>query len=123
MTRAYIICEGLRPDSSLADLKASLVKVERHTPSNAAPNQPKVWTTVTFESSIEPTRLAEKFSEVLTDRPSAWYTHFRAADEMFVIFPHRIFRYRVGDLSERTQVQDYARSVGVPPSQVDWDEA
>ena len=54
----------MRPGTALADLSASLVKVERDTVSNATPNQPKVWTIVTFEASLEPDRLAAKFSEV-----------------------------------------------------------
>ena len=110
----------MRPGTALADLSASLVKVERDTVSNATPNQPKVWTIVTFEASLEPDRLAAKFSEVLDDDPSVWYTHFRVGDELFVVFPRRIFRYRVGDTTERARAQDYARSLGVP--QIDWDE-
>ena len=120
MIRAYIICESLRPGTRLADLGASLIKVERDTVSNAASNQPKVWTIVTFETSLEPESLAAKFSEVLDDDPSVWYTHFRLGEELFVVFPHRIFRYRAGDKTERARAQEYARSVGVP--QTDWDE-
>jgi len=110
----------MRPGTSLVDLGATLVKVERDTVGNAAPNQPKVWTVVTFETSLEPNRLAEKFSDILDDAPSVWYTHFRAGEDLFVVFPHRIFRYRVGDKTERERAQEYARSLGVP--QIDWDE-
>jgi len=118
--RAYIICESMRPGTALVDLGASLVKVERGAASNATPNQPKVWTIVTFETSLEPNRLAAKFSEVLDNEPSVWYTHFRAGDELFVVFPRRIFRYQAGDKAERARAQEYAKSIGVP--QIDWDE-
>ena len=113
----------MRSGSSLEDLNATIVKVGRHTVANAAPNQPKAWTVVTFETSLDADKLAAEFSEILDDRPAVWYTHFRAEEEMFVIFPHRIFRYRVGDKMGKTHAQDYARSIGVPGRQVDWDEA
>ncbi|MGP8159508.1 MAG: hypothetical protein ACLPWO_07910 [Thermoplasmata archaeon] len=113
----------MRPGSSLADLDATLVRVDRHAVSNAAPNQPSAWTVVTFETSLEPGELAAKFSETLDDNPALWYTHFRVGQEMFVIFPRKVFRYRVGDKAGKRQAQDYARSIGVPGRQIDWDEA
>jgi len=112
----------MRPGTSLGDLDAHLLTVERDAVSNAAPNQPKVWTVVTFETSLEPARLAAKFSEILSDSPSVWYTHFRAGGELFVVFPHRVFRYRVGNEGQRKVAQEYARSIGVPQPQIDWDE-
>lgn len=120
MIQAYIIGESMRPGTSLSDLRATLVKVERDTVSNATPNQPKVWTVIFFETSLDPEALASKFADILDDDPSVWYTHFRAGEEMFVVFPRRVFRYRVGDRSERARAQDYARSIGVP--QIDWNE-
>ena len=113
----------MRLGSSLADLEATLVSVDRRKVDNAAPNQPKAWTTVTFETSLGPDQLAAKFSKVLGDRPAVWYTHFRAGKEMFVIFPGRIFRYPVGDKAGKGRAQDHARSIGVPGRQIDWDEA
>lgn len=121
MIRAYIICESMRSGTALADLGATLVKVERGPVGNAAPNQPKVWTVVTFDSSLDPAELATKFSEILDDNPSVWYTDFVAGEERFVVFPHQVFRYRAGDSAERARAQDYARTIGVP--QLDWDSA
>ena len=120
MIRAYLICESMRPGASLSDLHASLVRIERETVNSAAQNQPKIWTLVSFESSLDPEALSSKFADILDDDPSMWYTHFRAGEEMFVVFPRRVFRYRVGDPAERARAQDYARSIGVP--QIDWDE-
>jgi len=118
--RAYIICESIRPGTSLEDLDAKLVKVERDTVRNAVSNQPKTWSIVTFETRLEPDLLAAKFSEILDDDPNVWYTHFRAGEELFVVFPHRIFRYMAGDRTQRARAQEYAKSIGVP--QIDWDE-
>lgn len=120
MIRAYIICESMRPGTSLSDLRATLVRIKRDTQANATAIQPKVWTLVSFETSLDPEGLASKFADILDDNPSAWYSHFRAGEEMFVVFPHRVFRYRVGDKAGRGRAQDYARSIGVP--QIDWGE-
>ena len=123
MTRAYIIGESMRPDSSLANLRATLVQVARDTVTNAATNQPKMWTTITFDTALEPEQLAARFSEILNDRPACWYTHFRVGHEMFVIFPHKVMRYPAGDKAGKKDAQDYARSIGVPGSQIDWEES
>lgn len=119
MIGAYIISESLRAGASLTDLDATLVEVSRDVQGNATPNQPRVWTRVRFETNFEPTRLASKLAEILDDNP-AWYSHFRAGEEIHVVFPHRIFRYQAGDKAGREGAQDYARSIGVP--QIDWDE-
>lgn len=122
MIRGYLIGESMRPGSRLEKLKATLVDVERHPVKNAVPNQPNVWTVVHFDSADEPERLAASLAEVLDDAPSHWYTDFKAGDEKFVIFPKRVFRYRIGDRARREEAQDYARSIGIPPRQVDWEE-
>jgi len=57
----------MRLGSSLADFEATLVSVDRREVGNAAPNQPKVWTTVTFETSLGPDQLAAKLSKILDD--------------------------------------------------------
>lgn len=123
MIRAYIIGESMRPGTSLGGLKATMVSVDRQRVSNAARNQPQVWTVVTFETTLGPDALASKFSEIIDDQPALWYTHFRAGEDMFVIFPRKVIRYRAGDTAGKTQAQEYARSIGVPGRQIDWDEA
>jgi hypothetical protein len=40
---------------------------------------------------------------------------------MFVVFAGREFCYRLGDVAAKGIVEDYARSVGVPDSQLDWE--
>ncbi len=122
MTRTYIITEGMRPGSSLSELHATLLRVERAEASNAESDQPKVWTIVTFDSALEPDRLAAKLSEVLDSNPRSWYSHFQAGTETYVVLPGRVFHYPVGDRARKAEAQEYARSVGVPSTQVDWDD-
>jgi len=121
MVRGYIIVEGIRLGSWLENLKLSLIRIERSEFRNPGPDQPAVWTTVHFESSEYPERLATALSEALDDNPSRWYTDFATDLEKFVIFPKRVFRYPIGDLARRAEAQEYARSIGVPQWQVDWE--
>ena len=122
MVQGYVIAESLRPGARLGGLKATLVDIERRAARNAAGDQPKTWTFIRFESSDAPERLAAALAEVLDDAPARWYTDFRSGDERFVVFPKRVFRYRLGDRAGRAEAQEYARSIGVPSRQVDWDE-
>jgi hypothetical protein len=121
MVRGYIIVEGIRPGSWLENLNLSLVRIERSRFRNPGPDQPKVWTTVHFETSEDPERLATALSEALDDNPSRWYTDFATDREKFVIFPKRVFRYPIGDQARRAEAQEYARSIGIPQWQVDWE--
>jgi hypothetical protein len=60
-----------------------------------------------------------RLSRVL-ERDDGWYCDFRSDDEVFVVFCDRVFRYRRGDRTARSTVEDYARSMGVPEAQLDW---
>ena len=42
--------------------------------------------------------------------------------EKFVVYAGRIFRYRSGDKVGCAEAKEYGLSVGVPESQLDWDE-
>jgi hypothetical protein len=119
--RGYIIVEGIRTGSWMENLKLTLIRIERSPFRNPGPDQPKVWTTVHFETTEDPERLATALSEALDDNPSRWYTDFATDREKFVIFPKRIFRYRIGDKNRRAEAQEYARSIGIPQWQVDWE--
>ena len=127
MIRAYLIAESIKPGSRLEDLRLNLVRVERKPQRNAAPHQPKVWSFIEFEADEKPDRLASALSEILDDTPlggmpHSWYSDFVCQGKRFVIFPHRVIRYRIGDREGLQEARDYARSVGVPPPQADWKE-
>ena len=126
MIRAYLIAESIKSGSRLENLRLTLVRVERKTQGNAAPHQPKVWTFIEFDADEEPDRLASALSGVLDDTPlggvpHSWYSDFLWQDERFVIFPHRVIRYRLGDPERLREAKEYARSLGVPAPQADWE--
>jgi len=127
MIRSYLIAESIKPGCRLENLRLNLVRVERKPQGNAAPHQPKVWTFIEFDADEDPDRLAGALSEVLDDTPlegvpHAWYSDFRWQDERFVIFPHKVIRYRLGDRDRLGAAKEYALTVGVPPPQADWEE-
>jgi len=127
MIRSYLIGESIKPGTRLENLRLNLVRVERKPQRNAASHQPKVWTFIEFDADEEPDRLAGALSEVLDDTPldgttHSWYSDFIWQGEKFVIFPHRVIRYRLGDREGLKGARDYARSVGVPAPQADWTE-
>ena len=55
--------------------------------------------------------------EGVLDKPG-WYVDFHSAGESFVVFADRFFRYPRGDRAGRAEAEAYARSLGVPDSQL-----
>jgi hypothetical protein len=65
--------------------------------------------------------LAAALGDALSEK-GGWYCDFRSADETFVVFAGRSFRYRRGDAAARADAEEFGRSVGVPEAQLDWPE-
>ena len=49
-----------------------------------------------------------------------WYVDLHTADESFVVFASRVFRYARGDAAGRAAAESHARANGVPDAQIDW---
>jgi hypothetical protein len=76
----------------------------------------------TFSVKAEKTEaLASALSKALL-RDGCWYCNFNSNDEVVVVFHDRVFRYPAGDQAARAEVEQYARDVGVPESQLDWND-
>jgi hypothetical protein len=87
----------------------------------AVDGQPARWTVFEFEADDETAaELAGALARCLDTGP--WYANFNTAEEAFVIFADRVFRYRRGDRSGRARAAQYARTVGVPEAQLDWSD-
>jgi hypothetical protein len=118
LTESLVVGRAVEVDG----LQARLI-ARRDVSSSVTADQPPVWTFVEFQAEDE---LADVLADALAEALQAdggWYADFTTADEHFVIFAHRIFRYRRGDAAARALAQEYGRSVGVPSSQLDWGDS
>ncbi len=111
-----LIAESLRVGTELQGIPLTVTKVARI----RVEDEPELWTLIYFEvPAARAADLAQVVSRVL-ERYGGWYCDFRSNDEVFVVFCDRVFRYRRGDRAARSAVEDYARSMGVPETQIDW---
>ena len=119
MIKGVLVAESLRTGCSLADVRLVVLSITRTDPANVTSVQPSTWTLIKFEADdAEAPMLSDQLANVL-DGPG-WYADFHTDTESFVVFPHRVFRYLRGDEYERRLAEDYARSLGIPESQLDW---
>jgi hypothetical protein len=116
-----LLGESLRPDAAVDLTDVDVTRVWRANAGDAAAGQPLSWTFIEFE--IDASRAASLISRLASclAAEGGWYASFASADEIVVVFADRSFRYRRGDAAARDEVEVYARSVGVPEAQLDWE--
>jgi len=116
---------GLLLKESLKDLTIldliQIAKTETWNVGNAADFQPEIWTAISFEGDASHSDfIAEKMSRSL--KPS-WYINFSTeANNVYVIFPKKVFKYIKGDEQAREDAIKYGRSLDIPEHQLDWKE-
>jgi len=116
-----LLAESIRVGASLEGVPLRVVRIWRADAGDPDAGQPRTWTFIDFEVEDDMAdALASALSEVLA--PGSWYCDFRSDSETFVVFKDRVFRYRRRDAAGRSEVERYARSVGVPEAQLDWPE-
>ena len=124
MATGTLIAESLRTGATLVEVPLVVRTVERLETASLSDEQraaglPAVWTLLHFEvSDDDAERLAAELAAALGD--AGWYVDFHTAQESFVVFADRVWRYRTGDAAARAEVEDYARAAGVPEAQIDW---
>lgn len=122
MLEGVLIAESLRLGTELAGVPLHITKIARVEVNNAAAEQPQQWTLLDFaaeETNAE--RLAEQLAGCLAPT-GGWYVNYNTTTEAFVIFADKIFRYPRKQAEGRQQAQDYARSIGIPEPQLDWQD-
>ncbi len=117
-----LIAESMRVGASLENLPLRVVKISREDAGDVTAGQPSTWTFIAFEIPDEHADALATALGAALEGPGGWYCDFRSAEETFVVFAGRIFRYRRGDAPARAEVEQYARTVGVPEAQLDWPE-
>jgi len=122
MLTGVLIGESLRVGAKLGrGLPLRLNWVTSVRAVNAVPGQQARWTLLEFEAEEHSAAdLAVALARCLDTGP--WYASFNTAEEAFVVFADRVFRYQRGDRSGRARAAQYARTVGVPEAQLDWSD-
>lgn len=122
MASGALIGESLRVGTTLEPPALYATKVVRAACGDTDSGQPLLWTFIEFELPDEHAPAwAERLQAALSP-DLGWYCDFRTADETFVVFAGRVFRYRRGDGRGRAEAAAHGRSVGVPDRQLDWPE-
>ncbi|MEU5539710.1 hypothetical protein [Streptomyces sp. NPDC020362] len=89
---------------------------------STAAEQPRRWTLLDLAAGeADAERLAEQLAACLAPA-GGWYVNYSTATEAFVVFADKIFRYPRKQVEGRRQAQDYARSIGIPEPQLDWQD-
>jgi hypothetical protein len=119
--RGVLIGESIRLGASLRGVNLHVSAVTRFEAPEEPNPGPPWWTFIEFEAdNADAERLSAALADCL-DVALPWYASFKSETEMFVVFAGRQFRYPLADGAARSTVEDYARSVGVPQSQLDWE--
>jgi hypothetical protein len=115
-----LIAESLRTGASLEGIGLTVPRIWRVDAGDPSVGQPVGWTFIELVVASEHGQaLAQALSDALDPR-GGWYCDFHSDDETYVVFAGRTFRYPRGDAAGRAEAEAYARSVGVPESQIDW---
>ncbi|AEH10260.1 MULTISPECIES: hypothetical protein [Protofrankia] len=116
-----LIGESLRTDVPFEPPRLGIRRITRADVSaSAAGDQPTTWTIIDFVSPDGDTAVVADALAASLRTEGGWYADFTDADNRFVIYAGRIFRYRRGDQAGRAEAVAYGRSMGVPEHQLDW---
>lgn len=122
MLEGVLIAESLRLGTELIGVPLHITKIARVEVNNAVAEQPQQWTLLDFTAEeTDAEYLAGHLAACLAPI-GGWYVNYNTTTEAFVIFADKIFRYPRQQAEGRQQAQDYARSIGIPESQLDWQD-
>ena len=120
MVQGVLIAESLRVGTTLDGLRLTVTSLARLRQPSPAHGQPPVWTIMSFDTDVDPDRLATALSAVLDDSPS-WYADFHDDQRKFVVYPHgKVFSFERGSAEGRQAAVAYGRELGIPDDQLDW---
>jgi len=119
--RGVLLGESLRLDAVLDASDLRVLRIWCTDAGDPDAGQPSRWTFIEFEVAAERTEELEEKLTGLLDASGGWYCSFGSDHEMVVVFAGRSFRYRRGEEQARQEIETYARSVGVPDAQLDWE--
>jgi hypothetical protein len=114
--KGTIILESLKSDFLVS--KLNITKKETWNVTNNNPQQPAIWTAISFENTED--SFPEIISEIQSNLKDFWYVDVRNRTNTIIIFPTKVFSYKNGDLAMKEKAIVYGKSMGIPESQLDW---
>ncbi|WP_427889098.1 hypothetical protein ACQHIV_37630 [Kribbella sp. GL6] len=117
MYNGVLILESLKPGTVLTGIPLTVQKLSRIAVEGTSADQPRLWSLLEF--SVD---RGEDLADVLADAldEPGWYADFHNAQEIFVVFPGKVFRYDRGDDAVRETAKEYGRTLRIPDAQLDW---
>ncbi len=118
MVTGVLIAESIPPPASLDAVALTVHTRERVRRDNISPEQraagfPADWTLLCFEvGDDDAPRLADALAGMLGD--FGRYADFHTADESFVVYAGRVFRYPKGDADGRAEARAHGRARACP---------
>ncbi len=109
-----LIKESLEDDAIIDQLRVHKVELWRIC------GKPRYWTALHFTSDAHD--LPAQFARVILDKPDPWFVDFKGNGVKYVIFRDKVLHYRIGSQEEKQQVCQACREMGIPDSQMNWDE-
>ncbi len=86
---------------------------------DAVGEQPKQVTVVTFTVNDEMApAVVDELSRLL--KSGHWYADVRNEFDVFVVFPNKVFHFMPKEADKRQKAFDYAKSLNIPESQIDF---
>ena len=84
---------------------------------------PKYWTALFFTSDKRD--FPEQVSRVMLsdpDRGGNWFVDFKAGNEKYIVFKDKVFKYRIGNRTEKDRVCEECRKLGISEKEMNWAE-
>ncbi|MGH8980160.1 MAG: hypothetical protein ACRDWE_03940 [Acidimicrobiales bacterium] len=119
--RGVPLGESLQLDAVI-EVPFAIHGVMRTASGDTVAGQPREWTFIEFSVPAADADTLTGALSVAFLREGGWYCDFHSDQEVVVVFHDRDFRYQSGDRAARNEAERYARSMGVPESQLDWPE-
>ncbi len=83
---------------------------------------PKYWTALYFTSAER--NLPELLSKVMIsgEENGNWFVDFKSGNTKYIVFHERILKYTIGNQTEKDQVCQECRKLGIADEQLKWSE-
>ncbi|MBP7832659.1 MAG: hypothetical protein KA035_02710 [Candidatus Levybacteria bacterium] len=121
--RGVIIEESLGDKSILDEINIIETKTEEVTEKHKTPWTTQ-WTLHTVEIPEEKSEeIAQKISESLdSSHKNSWYADFNNEKVHYVVFPNKIFKIKLGDVTAYKHAKNYGTTLGIPFYQLQFEE-